>query len=154
MASSIHTIYRPLARSRRDKAPSTRNKHKKQSSMSDIEDEPTAEEPVMSEEDLEEDFEPMAGRSPSNSKQGMDSLRMTLAPLPELSSPESLLRSHPTRSGSMGTVKIQRRARLAEKLREVFDVPGIEEVVAGNAKRNMLASNGANRPYQRCLAGY
>ncbi|KIP06915.1 glycosyltransferase family 1 protein [Phlebiopsis gigantea 11061_1 CR5-6] len=30
----------------------------------------------------------------------------------------------------MGTVKIQRRARLAEKLREVFDVPGIEEVVA------------------------
>lgn len=132
MASSIHTIYRPLARSRRDKAPTTRSKHRHPSGISDIEDEPIVEEPVMSEEDLEEDFEPSAEQQMSDSKQDKHSLRISLATLPELSTLESPTRSHPSRSGSMGTVKIQRRARLAEKLREVFDVQGIEEVIAGN----------------------
>ena len=54
-----------------------------------------------------------------------------LPPLPELDASELSIKPHPARSGSMGTVKLQRRAKLAEKLREVFSVEGIEEVVAG-----------------------
>lgn len=138
MASSIHTIYRPLARSRREKAPAARSKHKKMSSISDVEDEHTPEEPVLSEEDLEEDFEPIAEQQMSDSKQDKDNIRVSLAPLPELDILESSTRTNPTRSGSMGTVKLQRRARLAEKLREVFDVQGIEEVVAGNTRANFF----------------
>ena len=35
------------------------------------------------------------------------------------------------RKPSMATVRLKRRARLAEKLREVFELKDIEEVVAG-----------------------
>jgi hypothetical protein len=38
------------------------------------------------------------------------------------------------RSGSMATVRIQRRVRLAEKLKQVFDLDGIEEVWAGMSR--------------------
>lgn len=131
MASSIHTIYRPLARSRREKIPATRRNHGKLSSVSDVEDEAAPEEPVLSEEELEEDFEPMAGPQTPDSRQDKLSPGMPLFPLPELDSLDSPTRSHPARSGSMGTVKLQRRARLAEKLREVFDLQGIDEVIAG-----------------------
>lgn len=41
------------------------------------------------------------------------------------------LRRHLTRSTSLATVKVQRRAKLAEKLKEVFDVKEIEEVIGG-----------------------
>jgi hypothetical protein len=40
------------------------------------------------------------------------------------------------RSGSMATVRIQRRVRLAEKLKEVFDLEAIEEVWAGLSIHN------------------
>lgn len=36
------------------------------------------------------------------------------------------------RSTSLATVKLQRRARLAEKLKEVFDVKEVTEVIAGS----------------------
>ncbi|EKM60815.1 glycosyltransferase family 1 protein [Phanerochaete carnosa HHB-10118-sp] len=130
MASSIHTIYRPLARSRRERVPATRSKSGKLSSVSDAEDEPAPEEPVVLEEELEDDFEQTVDRFTPGPEQGMDSPRMPLSPLPELDFLESNTKSHPSRSGSMATVKLQRRARLAEKLREVFDVPGIQEVIA------------------------
>ena len=131
MASSIHTIYRPLARSRRGKVPVTRSKPRMLSSVSDAEEEPAPEEPVVSEEEGEDDFEPTEDRLTPEPKQDSYSLRMTMSALPELDSLESTAKSHPSRSGSMATVKLQRRARLAEKLREVFDVPGIQEVIAG-----------------------
>lgn len=35
------------------------------------------------------------------------------------------------RAGSMATVRLHRRARLAEKLKEVYDLDGIREVWAG-----------------------
>jgi sterol 3beta-glucosyltransferase len=35
------------------------------------------------------------------------------------------------RSTSLATVKVQRRAKLAEKLKEVFDVKELQEVIAG-----------------------
>jgi sterol 3beta-glucosyltransferase len=38
-----------------------------------------------------------------------------------------------SRSKSLATVKATRRARLAEKLREIFDLQEIDEVIAGRA---------------------
>jgi sterol 3beta-glucosyltransferase len=43
-------------------------------------------------------------------------------------------RPTPARSGTMATVRIQRRARLADKLKEVFELEGIEEVWAGKGE--------------------
>ena len=45
--------------------------------------------------------------------------------------PYSYSRPSAARTGSLNTIKLQRRTRLAEKLREVFELPGIEEVYAG-----------------------
>ncbi|KAF7792479.1 hypothetical protein EIP86_003520 [Pleurotus ostreatoroseus] len=87
-----------------------------------------SEEPVMSEEEIEEDFEPMKSgisESPKDkTRQGKSSKTRELDPH------ESSPKIHSSRSGSMATVKLQRRARLAEKLREIFDINGIEEVIA------------------------
>lgn len=44
---------------------------------------------------------------------------------------EGLKRIVPSRAGSMATVRLQRRAGLAAKLKDVFDLDGIEEVWAG-----------------------
>jgi sterol 3beta-glucosyltransferase len=54
-----------------------------------------------------------------------------------------LSRIVPSRTGSMATVRLQRRAGLAAKLKEVFDLDGIEEVWAGklysmNGRRFLL----------------
>jgi len=43
----------------------------------------------------------------------------------------SIRRRTASRSGSMATVKVNRRARLAEKLREIFDIDVLSEVWAG-----------------------
>lgn len=153
MASSIHTIYRPLARSRRERVPATRSKSGKLSSVSDAEDETTPEEPIVLEEELEDDFEQMTDRFAPGPEQGGQSLRMALSPLPELDSLELTAKSHPSRSGSMATVKLQRRARLAEKLREVFDVPGIQEVVAGQASDVCHDDRADEVQSQRCHVG-
>ena len=102
----------------------------------------------MSEEDLEDDFEQTEYRHAADPQQSMHSPQMTLSPLPELDSLDLTTKSHPSRSGSMATVKLQRRARLAEKLREVFDVPGIQEVIAGKVSatvRLMLPLTGHRR---------
>lgn len=86
----------------------------------------------MSEEEIEEDFEPMGSGTPDAKHDNRHSLRVSLPPLPELDSLETAAsKTHPARSGSMATVKLQRRARLAEKLRQIFEVDGIQEVVAG-----------------------
>ena len=86
-------------------------------------DDAATEEPILSEEDIDEDFEPTSSRNVLRTKQ---SLHISLPPLPELDASELSNTPHPARSGSMGTVKLQRRAKLAEKLRE--------EVVAGTSR--------------------
>jgi hypothetical protein len=45
--------------------------------------------------------------------------------------PPMLERMKVSRTGSMATVRLQRRAQLAEKLTEVFELPGIDEVRGG-----------------------
>ena len=104
-------------------------------SVTDTEEEPVTEGPVMSEEEVEGDFE--AGKDTPHDRHSMN-MHSGILPLPPLAeldaSDSSVSRSHPTRSGSMGTVntvKVERRAKLAEKLREVFDLQGIQEVVSG-----------------------
>ena len=57
-----------------------------------------------------------------------------LSPVLEHATPKFNPRYHTEHSGSMSTVqtvKPNRRARLAEKLAEVFDTAGINEVIAG-----------------------
>ena len=45
------------------------------------------------------------------------------------------LRPSVARSGTMATVRVQRRARLAQKLKEIFDLDGIDDVWAGACMR-------------------
>jgi len=90
---------------------------------------------MMSDEDTDaDDFElpksPAANRRVSSRKDRP----IGLSPVLEHASPKSDLRHHAGRSGSMSTVqtvKPNRRARLAEKLAEVFEISGINEVIAG-----------------------
>jgi len=137
MASSIHTIYRPVARSRRaeplnilspvdgtpvdNAASSTGHEQSQRSTMSD--DDTDA-----------DDFE--IPKSAANSRRVSDrrDKSMGLSPVLEHTFPKVDLRYLAERSGSISTVqtvKPNRRARLAEKLGEVFDLVGINEVIAG-----------------------
>lgn len=135
MASSIHTIYRPVARSKRLDLPAffSRSRGFKLPKVVDNEDILRTGEPVMSDDDMEEDFEPNTSTtSDFNRSVNKRSQRVP----PELSaepngSQADNGRRRASRSGSIGTVKLQRRARLAEKLRDVFDLTGIQEVIAG-----------------------
>lgn len=131
LASSIHTIYRPLARSKRGKqlrALSPLPRASKLEPVIDRDETPRPEEAVVSDED---DFEP-----PDDTQEA--SFEGSQSELPSASSESSRDehgRPQPSRSGSMGTVKLQRRSRLAEKLREVFELQGIHQVVAGACSR-------------------
>ncbi|KAG5653494.1 hypothetical protein H0H81_012703 [Sphagnurus paluster] len=122
LASSIHTIHRPLARSRRLSIPAparggTSPYSPLQEEGSDAptsEDEPDA-------EDFEETPRPVDAliSNPSVSTEKRKG-RMGLAQS----------RINHSRTGSMATVRLQRRAGLAEKLKEVFELDAIEEVWA------------------------
>ncbi|KAF7340015.1 Sterol 3-beta-glucosyltransferase [Mycena venus] len=104
LASSIHTIYRPLARSQRLNQPGPQIS----------EEEPGSDATLGSlEEQDAEDFEEPGGYA--TTAQQTESVTL----------PPSMMRS-----GSMATVRVQRRVRLAEKLKQVFDLDGIEEVWA------------------------
>jgi sterol 3beta-glucosyltransferase len=137
MASSIHTIYRPVARSRRgeplnllspvdgtpvDNADSSIGHEQSQRS-------------TMSDEDTDaDDFELPKSAAKSRRVSDRRDKSIGLSPVLEHFSPKVDLRYHAERSGSMSTVqtvKPNRRARLAEKLGEVFDLVGINEVIAG-----------------------
>jgi len=89
----------------------------------------------MSDEDTDaDDFElPKSVATSRRLSKGRDK-SIGLSPVLEHAFPKVDLRYHAERSGSMSTVqtvKPNRRARLAEKLGEVFDLIGINEVIAG-----------------------
>ncbi|KAH9947944.1 hypothetical protein B0H21DRAFT_690917 [Amylocystis lapponica] len=132
LASSIHTIHRPLARLKRADPPSS-HRGSRSSTLPRVVDAeeteiPHSEEPsVMSDEELEEDFEPT--QMVPDGTDLTSSPRMTPELLPALDISTADSRTHSRRQGSMATVKLQRRARLAEKLRDVFELQGIEEVI-------------------------
>ncbi|KAG8861039.1 Sterol 3-beta-glucosyltransferase [Serendipita sp. 411] len=110
LSSSIHTIHRPVARIRR------------QATVDYIEasDEDS---PVEEGEGEEDDFDPHA---PLEQPTATPRLISNETARPGTLPTRNMMR----RTTSMATVKVQRRAMLAEKLRDVFDVPEIEEVIA------------------------
>ena len=125
LSSSIHTIHRPVARIRK----------REQSLAAQGKPEPFIPEEVDSDEDEgyeeeEEDFDhgaptPVSRPGPSDSK---DPLNHSIT-LSEGSTPTPM--GTLSRTPSLSTVRIQRRTRLAEKLKEVFEVPDIQEVTSG-----------------------
>lgn len=138
VASSIHTIYRPVARSRKSVpsspaslfqlAPSSLLTHL------DATDSPEEDGDTSEGDAALTDFEVPTPRVES-AKSGF---LTRMHPSPEqanfspMQSPSrsSTARGNYTRQGSMATVRVQRRAKLAEKLKEVFELDGIEEVWA------------------------
>lgn len=118
MSSSIHAIHRPLARSHRTGASFT-----KPAQFHQIED--IQEDPISSEEEPENDFEetPRLSTILPTSLKAKDN-----DPLKDPTTPFSAMSE---RTASMATIRLNRRARLAEKLKEVYDLDEIEEVWAG-----------------------
>ncbi|KZT52776.1 glycosyltransferase family 1 protein [Calocera cornea HHB12733] len=104
MTSSIHTIHRPVARMRR--LTGSPQASPIGPSMGQIGSEDEQESPDEMEE--AEDFEP-------------SSLPVAVAPI---------MRPTNLRTQSLATVKLQRRGKLAQKLRDVFGLEDIEEVLA------------------------
>ncbi|KAF9569834.1 UDP-Glycosyltransferase/glycogen phosphorylase [Agrocybe pediades] len=118
LSSSIHAIHRPLARSQRlTMSSSTKPRY----TRNEI-DEETPDELSPEEEDIENDFEETP-RPGDDVQSQADQTRVS----GYLKDPFEAMRE---RTGSMATVRFHRRARLAEKLKEVFDLEDIKEVTA------------------------
>ncbi|KAG2155467.1 glycosyltransferase family 1 protein [Suillus clintonianus] len=127
MASSIHAIYRPVARSRRTEAslssrvalPSPEEGHEGSDGDLDV--------TGLSEEDADaEDFEAATPRPADTQKPAL-----ALQELPTAYRPGVVMRRRASsHAGSITTVKVGRRARLAEKLKEIFELDAIDEVLA------------------------
>ncbi|KAG1754997.1 glycosyltransferase family 1 protein [Suillus paluster] len=127
MASSIHAIYRPVARSRRTEAslssrialPSQAEGHEGSDGDLDV--------TSTSEEDADtEDFEATTPR-PADVQEP----QLTAPELPTAYRPGVLMRRKASsHAASITTVKVARRARLAEKLKEIFELDAIDEVLA------------------------
>lgn len=159
LASSIHTIYRPLARSRRDNTAAKGGKTAKLPSVSDVEDERVHEEPILSEEDAE-DFEPMSSIVEGSHRDNRKHLHVSVPGPSELALDQSQEDRphphpiHPPRSGSMATVKLKRRTKLAEKLKEIFELDDIQEVVAGTSQPFLGRGIPLIGVWQRCPVGF
>jgi sterol 3beta-glucosyltransferase len=120
MASSIHAIHRPVARSqRRERASKGKGKMAQEIFMSDTEEEERHYPTILSEE--EDDFDPptIPADSPT-----------PLNPTPSTPASRRLLQRFST-TGSIATIRVKRRSQLADKLRDIFDLNGIQQVVAG-----------------------
>lgn len=138
LASSIHAIHRPLARSLRVPIPHAFKAGPRSSpaASEELED-------VSSDEDLENDFEETP-RLP----EAVPSHLAADAELPE-SAEGGLSQEHP---GGLATIRLDRRMRLAEKLKDVFELDGINEVLAGKSKLQIVTCV-LTITRQRCLAG-
>ena len=125
MASSIHAIHRPIAHVRRGDTPFiSQNPGHDGEYFGYNHAHGTIQSEQISDELIEEDFE-LGGAEVSIVK-GKTPMRIE-SKIPSTRTQRGL----PLRAGSMATVRVQRRAKLASKLREVFDLDDIHEVVAG-----------------------
>ncbi|KAG9314605.1 glycosyltransferase family 1 protein [Chiua virens] len=126
MASSIHAIYRPVARSRWKETPHSILSGTVFPVQEGVDEASNAESGAIltSDDDADaDDFEAATPR-PAGASDSSDVTRIpsSLGPV--------VRRRAPSRTGSMTTVKVTRRTRLAEKLKEVFDLEAISEVLA------------------------
>jgi sterol 3beta-glucosyltransferase len=78
---------------------------------------------VLSEEEIEDDFEPMNYKPHPRAS--------TSRSLPASAARSRRSDRQYSSTGTMTTVRLKRRARLADKLRDIFDLDGIREVIAG-----------------------
>ncbi|KAG8220047.1 glycosyltransferase family 1 protein [Butyriboletus roseoflavus] len=129
MASSIHAIYRPVARSRRKETLHSNFPGKMFPTQSGVNDVHHAEPDVnlTSDDDVDaDDFEATTPRPVSSQEYSeatyISSSTVQFGP--------AMRRRAPSRAGSMTTVKVARRTRLAEKLKEIFVLEAIDEVLA------------------------
>ncbi|KAL4069427.1 glycosyltransferase family 1 protein [Scleroderma citrinum] len=128
VASSIHAIYRPVAWSRHVGS-SHSIRSAKRSVQEDAQGESDSDaEMNMAFEDDADDFETATPRPPDVQKPESASTSEPATMTAQLRT--SIRRRTASRSGSMATVKVNRRARLAEKLREIFDIDILNEVWA------------------------
>ncbi|CDO70233.1 Glycosyltransferase Family 1 protein [Trametes cinnabarina] len=137
LTSSIHAIYRPVARSRRvDTHVSAHALAGTQPlpTVADTDESGVSDEPAISDEDMEGDFET---HSPGHVIDARHTGRSSPEPIPGLDTSASdipdLYRTRErvtSRSGNMSTVRQNRRPQLAEKLRDIFELKDINEVVA------------------------
>ena len=128
MASSIHAIYRPVARSRRRETSQSNFPGKIFSTQREVDETPHADVNLTSDDDIDvDDFETTTPR-PLNS-QGYSEATHMRPPTAQLG--PGMRRRAPSHAGSMATVKVHRRTRLAEKLKGIFDLEAINEVLAG-----------------------
>ncbi|CCM01613.1 uncharacterized protein FIBRA_03674 [Fibroporia radiculosa] len=132
MASSIHTIHRPVARSKRGESTCSIARAPGLPRVPDNEELPRLEEQILSEEDIDDDFEPEQPGPINSQSLDIEDGQRTPSQSPEDTdmSPTHPARRSLNRSGSLSTVKIQRRTRLAEKLRDIFELDGIHEVIS------------------------
>lgn len=99
-----------------------------------------------SDEDLENDFE----ETPRLSN---DVPLQQAADAAVPSGKESTFNAMRNRAGSMATVRLHRRARLAEKLKEVYDLDDIREVWAGASVSHLNINHVLYCTKQKCPAG-
>jgi hypothetical protein len=120
MASSIHAIHRPVARSqRRERAGKGKSRKAQEIFTSDTEEEERHYPTILSEE--EGDFDPPT-----------TTISLPTPPKPTPSTPVSRrLNKRFNTTGSIATIRVKRRAQLADKLRDIFELQGIQQVVAG-----------------------
>ncbi|RDB29507.1 Sterol 3-beta-glucosyltransferase [Hypsizygus marmoreus] len=136
LASSIHTIHRPLARSRRLSTPgSSRDGSTPYYPVAEAD--PSSDTLDILESDSEpeaEDFEetprPPDAHPPQLHHRALSEAIGQFGTRQDGTTVHSISRLRPSRAGSMATVRLQRRAGLAEKLKEVFELDAIEEVWA------------------------
>ncbi|KNZ79620.1 Sterol 3-beta-glucosyltransferase [Termitomyces sp. J132] len=133
LASSIHAIHRPLARSKKHNIPYS-TQERTSSFSCGLVDEVTEEPEVLSSEEEQEaeDFEetPRLSSSPFPSPPIQSGSILSPDKQKDRPVPRPHPRIIPSRAGSMGTIRLQRRVGLAQKLKEVFELDAIEEVRA------------------------
>ena len=117
LSSSIHTIHRPLARLNRRNIPIPSKPPSKRIEEDLLED------ISASDDEIENDFE--ASVSPPNALSSRISLKDGV--------PHNPFEAMGERAGSMATIRLHRRTRLAEKLKEVYDLEDVREVWAGTS---------------------
>ncbi|KAL5518675.1 ATG26 [Sanghuangporus vaninii] len=133
LASSIHTIYRPIARSRKHDPSMTAGKGKNVGYFSPV---PSSDEEDGNVSDEDDDFEatpiePRMTGSPTEMSLWNHQTSTSPASLSEKKDGHSQLRrGQMMRSSSLATVRVKRRTMLAEKLKDVFGLNEIREVVA------------------------
>ena len=137
LSSSIHTIHRPLARLNRRNIPILLKPPLKRNEEDLLEDVSTSDDE--NENDFEASMSPPAHSSRISFKDGL---------------PQNPFEAMRERTGSMATIRLHRRTRLAEKLKEVYDLEDVREVWAGMSSIVYYFVRSSDIIFQKCPVGF